>query len=123
MRRVSRQRVRGRPWGAPAISRQPLRAIRRRVGERSGLRFGYSRGERGGERAMAEAVSGKTIAAGAVLFAAGAWLLSVFTGGALAAPRVALVIGNASYEHTAALRNPKSSLDAVGVVAVGLVEQ
>ena len=63
---------------------------------------------------MAEAVSRKTIAAGAVVAAAVGWLLSVFAVEALAAPRVALVIGNAAYAHAPALANPLNDAQDVG---------
>ena len=66
-------------------------------------------------RAMAETGSRMTFVAPAVLAASVGWWLSVFAGSALAAaPRVALVIGNATYAHVPALGNPLNDAEDVG---------
>ena len=59
---------------------------------------------------MAETRSSErlTIVAGAAVIALTGWLLSSIASPAFAAPRVALVIGNAAYKHTIPLANPRN---------------
>ena len=65
-------------------------------------------------RAMAGTGSRMTFVAPAVLAASVGWWLSVFAGSALASSRVALVIGNATYVHAQALRNPLNDAEDIG---------
>ena len=65
-------------------------------------------------RAMAGTGSRMTFVAPAVLAATVGWWLSVFAGSALASSRVALVIGNATYVHAQALRNPLNDAEDIG---------